>query len=309
MISKRDQAAKLRALAQKQGIVQKDEVLTYQALMQPRRSPAKIFFKIIKVLSALTLLAAFLVAGYYLYENIRNDKAVIMKLNEKSEHLTSELATLHDKTATIEADVVKNVKENQELNRAVQALHTTNKELQSSYTRIQQDKQAIEKELQASVKKIEVFEKAKQDLQTQTNAQITSLQAQVKELQSSVAKTQAVSQARAQALQQAVPQGVPASSIATPVSAQAQTASGAQPAPVAAKALEGKILLVNQNLRFVIVNIGSLQGARVGSRFTVTRDGVPIDTLRAIEVRSEVSACESKNGVSGLRAGDTVRVQ
>jgi predicted nucleic acid-binding Zn-ribbon protein len=75
--------------------------------------------------------------------------------------------------------------------------------------------------------------------------------------------------------------------------APAASAAGQTPAPGAPKK-EGKILAVNEEQGFVVVDLGKVDNIAADSKLIVKRDGHYIGTLSVLEIRDVMSACHIK---------------
>ena len=73
--------------------------------------------------------------------------------------------------------------------------------------------------------------------------------------------------------------------------------------------VEGKIIAVNKEQMFVIIDLGQLQGISAGMSLGAYRNDVKIADLKVIEVRKEISACDivSLKPDTDLKVGDIVR--
>jgi cell shape-determining protein MreC len=84
-----------------------------------------------------------------------------------------------------------------------------------------------------------------------------------------------------------------------------------RPAPRAEGSLEAaEVLEVNPDLRLAVLNVGLLQGARVGMPFVVLRGQRVVAELKVVEVRRRICGAlieRIENGVT-LAAGDAARV-
>lgn len=69
----------------------------------------------------------------------------------------------------------------------------------------------------------------------------------------------------------------------------------------------GKIVSVNTDNNFVIIDLGEDSGIRMGDTFQVYRHNNAIATVEVIQVRPDISACDIKKQTSAIEAGDTVR--
>lgn len=70
---------------------------------------------------------------------------------------------------------------------------------------------------------------------------------------------------------------------------------------------EGKVLAVNREHNFIVIDLGEEQLVREGKTFNVFRGGKRIATTEVIQVRKSVSACDIKQQDSPIKVGDIVR--
>lgn len=70
---------------------------------------------------------------------------------------------------------------------------------------------------------------------------------------------------------------------------------------------EAKILAINRDNSFVIIDIGEDNGIKQGGVLHVYRENKPIATLEAIQVRPDIAACDIKQEIAPMAVGDTVR--
>ena len=70
---------------------------------------------------------------------------------------------------------------------------------------------------------------------------------------------------------------------------------------------EGKVLALNRDNNFVIIDLGEDLGIKPGDRFQVYRDEALIATLEVIKTRKNISACDIKKEKTPIRVGDIVR--
>ncbi len=69
----------------------------------------------------------------------------------------------------------------------------------------------------------------------------------------------------------------------------------------------GKILAVNLDNNFVVIDLGSSSGVKSGDRFSAYRDAKPIGSIEVIQVRDNISACDIKRMSTPLRTGDNIK--
>ena len=71
--------------------------------------------------------------------------------------------------------------------------------------------------------------------------------------------------------------------------------------------LMGRVMAVNKENNFVIIDLGDAAGIKVGDSFRVYRGDKPIANIEAIQVRRDISACDIKKQGMPIKIGDTVR--
>ncbi len=88
-----------------------------------------------------------------------------------------------------------------------------------------------------------------------------------------------------------------------PIVVKPQTQSGTQ------LMSEGKIVSINWNNNFVILDLGQTQGVRVGQTLNVYQSGKRVASLEIIEVRNDISAADIVQVGEGaqLKVGDAVK--
>ena len=87
-----------------------------------------------------------------------------------------------------------------------------------------------------------------------------------------------------------------------------QSASGHITA--APKAQSGKVLVVNREFNFVVVNLGSRDGIRAGARYEILRGGQRIATAEVEKIYDNMSAANllQEEKKSEVKEGDEVRL-
>jgi chromosome segregation ATPase len=74
-----------------------------------------------------------------------------------------------------------------------------------------------------------------------------------------------------------------------------------------ASAFRGKIVAINRDNNFVVVDIGQDSGINVGDSFQAYREDKLVAKLETIQVRQNIAACDIKKELSPVRVGDNVR--
>lgn len=69
----------------------------------------------------------------------------------------------------------------------------------------------------------------------------------------------------------------------------------------------GKILAVNQDNNFVVIDLGISSGVKPGDAFNVYREGKSIGSIEVIQSRGSISACDIKRMSAPLKIGDSIK--
>jgi len=86
-----------------------------------------------------------------------------------------------------------------------------------------------------------------------------------------------------------------------------RSAASAEKAKAQIQEFPGKILAVNLESNFVVIDLGSSSGVKVGDLFGVYRDTKSIGTISVIQTRASISACDIKKMSTMLGIGDQVK--
>ncbi len=70
---------------------------------------------------------------------------------------------------------------------------------------------------------------------------------------------------------------------------------------------EGRVVSVNDENNFVIVNLGEKSGLQIGDALNVYRNAKYVAGLEVIQVRKDIAAADIKDKASPIKVGDTVR--
>ncbi len=70
----------------------------------------------------------------------------------------------------------------------------------------------------------------------------------------------------------------------------------------------GKVLLINRENSFVVINLGQDTGVIVGNTFSVYRDDREIAILEVIQIRSLIAACDIVKESKTIKVGDSVKL-
>lgn len=70
----------------------------------------------------------------------------------------------------------------------------------------------------------------------------------------------------------------------------------------------GKVLTINRENSFVVINLGQDVGTKIGDKFSVYRDDREIAVLEVIQIRSLIAACDIVKESRTIKIGDSVRL-
>jgi len=89
------------------------------------------------------------------------------------------------------------------------------------------------------------------------------------------------------------------------IQAQAETPTQSKKSiPVEPK---GRVLEINKESGFVVIDLGQDSGIKLGDTFKVYREDKTVATLEVIQVRQSISACDIKEEIRPIEVGDIVR--
>lgn len=74
-----------------------------------------------------------------------------------------------------------------------------------------------------------------------------------------------------------------------------------------APSVKGKVLAVNKENNFVIIDLGENAGLKLGDLLHVEREGKVIATIKAIRTRRSITACDIEKEIAPIRVGDTIK--
>jgi len=76
-----------------------------------------------------------------------------------------------------------------------------------------------------------------------------------------------------------------------------------------AQGLTGRVLSVNKENEFIVIDLGENSGAKVNDKFNVYRDNKYIATIEVIQMRQDISASDIRETAVGqeIKIGDIVK--
>ncbi|MDP2941201.1 MAG: hypothetical protein Q8N85_02975 [Candidatus Omnitrophota bacterium] len=80
-----------------------------------------------------------------------------------------------------------------------------------------------------------------------------------------------------------------------------------EPAAQESAPLKGKILAINKDSNFVIIDLGEDKGVKSGNLLQVYRDQKAVADIEVIQTRKDIAACDIKKEKEPIKIGDAVR--
>ncbi|MCX5703125.1 MAG: hypothetical protein NT066_01310 [Candidatus Omnitrophica bacterium] len=89
---------------------------------------------------------------------------------------------------------------------------------------------------------------------------------------------------------------------------QAQENTLLQEQPISSKVSgEGKVLAINKENNFLIIDLGEDAGIKLGDTFQIYRDNEAIAAIVVIQTRKDIAACDIKQQIAPIEIGDAIR--
>ena len=230
----------------------------------------------------------------------------IGNLKRKVEDISREKEAVQDKIKTITEerdDLVEKLKakarvesDNETLKQQMRTLNESKSELDKKLSALQKENSDLNNKLSETEKLLEAKQQAQVEASQDLPLVVTSsgksieLEPIVVRAQSEVAPAQAASY-NAAAVKEA------------DQSKMAQESSLAQEEITAL----GKILAVNKDNNFVVIDAGEESGLRVGDPLQVWRENFLVANLKVVQTRNKISACDIKAEFSQIKVGDSVK--
>ncbi|MCM8812035.1 MAG: hypothetical protein NC910_03180 [Candidatus Omnitrophica bacterium] len=210
----------------------------------------------------------------------------------QAKKLADDLAAEKRSRETLSGELTKVRSEAASLNEKLRGLENEKKAVADELARAKQSYQALSNELTT-------LRQAKEALEKRVKEMLTAQSSQAERI----------------VVRPAAPVGASPAAPASPAAA-APVASQPQPERIAVSAapssadMEGKVLVVNREFNFVVVNLGSNDGIEVGTRMNVFRSGKQIGAAQVERLYENMSAATIlvEEQKTQLKEGDTVRV-
>jgi len=174
--------------------------------------------------------------------------------------------------------------ENTILTRQLEALNSRKIDLEKKYQDLQQDKGEVERRFS--------------DMQSMLTDRISQINGLKEELD-------AIRKGESVGSQSLSPQAENKGSVELPpIVVRPQTAESSKDISAS---LQGRVLALNKESNFVIIDLGEDSGVKVGDTFHIYHGDNDVSTVEAIQVRKNISACDIKRQTESVVVGDSVR--
>ena len=212
-------------------------------------------------------------------------------LNREKQDLDRKLIYNEKINDNLSAELVREKKDRIDLSNQLKSLNAEYTSIVRQLKNLNNMKVQLDNKLQES-------EKDKMALQGRINELSNQMQS------AEVSKQQAVQEAQAQASMAAVAAGSTKQSVELPpIIVRSADAPAAKPAQYA-----GKVLAINRENNFVVIDLGEEKGMRPGVTLGIyNRGGNKIASIEVVQVRRLISACDIKEEASPISVSDEVR--
>jgi predicted nuclease with TOPRIM domain len=228
-------------------------------------------------------------------EELKKDKSNMEfemgNLNREKQDLDRKLIYNEKINDNLSAELVREKKDRIDLSNQLKSLNAEYTSIVRQLKNLNNMKVQLDGKLQES-------EKDKLALQGRINELSNQIQS------AEVSKQQAVQEAQAQASMAAVAAGSTKQSVELPpIIVRSADAPASKPAQYA-----GKVLAINRENNFVVIDLGEEKGMRPGVTLGIyNRGGNKIGAIEVVQVRRLISACDIKEEASSFSVGDEVR--
>lgn len=210
-----------------------------------------------------------------------------LEYNQKiSDAIAKELVREKNDKSRIEASLKTITNENLALARQLKSLNGQKTELEKKISQLQEDKTGLDSRLSEAETKL-----------TERVSKISQLKEQLEGLIIQKEPGTYASQKDSVEL--------------SPIVVRAQNQAAAASLPESVKVVTTgsmcKVLAINRDNNFVIVDAGEASGVKIGDTFSVYRDGEKIGSVEAIQTRKNISACDIKKETKIIAIGDVVK--
>ena len=180
--------------------------------------------------------------------------------------------------------------------------------IQDSLKTMRSENMILSRQLKSLVGRKEVLDKKVQNLQEgkstvekRLNEMETMLTDRISKIDSLKNELDAIKGGQTEGLESGAKESVELPAIVVRSSAATEKESSS------VQSYPGKILAINLESNFVVIDLGSSVGVKVGDVFNVYRETKSIGSLSVVQTRANISACDIKKMSTALKIGDNVK--
>lgn len=264
---------------------------------------------------------------------IKDNKDLILQLERIREELKSarlNATQLQREKSTIELDLNNLKQDNEELNGQLQYNQKISDSIAQELVREKNDKARIETNLKAIknenvtlAKQLKNLNKQKMEMENKLqllqqdksalDTRLDQMQARLSERVSKITQLKDQLEGLVEQKEENAESGQKESVELAPivVRAQAQAADSVSASGVNVSKQQSlatsKILAINRENNFVVIDLGESSGIKLGDILGVYRDGEKIATIETIQTRKNISACDIQKEDKSIAIGDIVK--
>ncbi len=232
-------------------------------------------------------------------ETLQREKSVlevdISALREDKKYLARELDYNKKLLDSISQEVVREKNDKAALQDTIKSVRANNMNMSKQLKNLIGRKDALDKKVQTLQEEKETAQKRLNEMEMMLTDKVSKVDALKSELDT--IKSGKVPEAGS---------GVK-ESVELPAIVVRSAAGAEKGASVNIQEYPGKILAVNLDSNFVVIDLGSASGVKAGDIFSVYRDARLIGAVSVIQTRSGISACDIKRMNTPFRIGDNVK--
>ncbi len=275
-----------------------------------------------KLKTIILILVAFLAVSLFIIFNIQSARLSLLReytstkqrLIQKNEQLANELnkalqesKSLKDRLEVAERDLERITSEKGEIQRKLQLLSREREELLerlNSFQQLQEEVKLVKSENKSLRERLTTLQDSEVEIDN-LRKENQNLRQRIEEVKS-LLKERIIKAGYAKEREPEVDEVAKASGSVDlpPIIVSSSSISPRVELPYA---LEGKILNVNREHEFVVIDLGRNKGLKQNMVFQVLRDAESIGEVKVIQVREEISACDIIRSLRPFRLGDIVR--
>jgi chromosome segregation ATPase len=230
-------------------------------------------------------------------EELKNNKTSLelelKNLNQEKEELERKLSYNEKLIDSISLELVREKKEKRKLEEEIKALKNEYRMAIRRINTLNEEKLNLDKKLQ------------------QVQNEKTELERKLKEanivLEKKILESEEAKENYSSSEKPLKPAEESAQSVELPTIVVRSQETGAEIPQEKVVASKGKVLAVNKEHNFIVIDLGEEQGIKIGDTFSVYRDEQKIANVEVIQTRKNVSACDIRQQSTNIRVGDTVK--